>query len=85
MEVNERIAGHRTSVFSEENFSQIYPAMRRKSKPQAPNPKETPNLNIQMNVSWRFTMGICRFVWSLGFAVWDFPLAGSSRRHGRSG
>src|SRR5436305_15201575 len=29
MEVNERIAGHRASVFSEENFSQIYPAFHR--------------------------------------------------------
>jgi hypothetical protein len=29
VKVNEGIAGHRTSVFSEENFSQIYPAFHR--------------------------------------------------------
>ncbi|PYM09434.1 MAG: hypothetical protein DMF15_05865 [Verrucomicrobia bacterium] len=29
MKVNERISGHRASVFSEENFSQIYPAFHR--------------------------------------------------------
>jgi hypothetical protein len=60
MEVNERIAGHRTSVFSEENFSQIYPAFQRNFGPMGirersadarPNPKETPNPNIQRDVA----------------------------------
>jgi hypothetical protein len=84
MEVNERIAGHRTSVFSEENFSQIYPAMRRRSKPQAPNPKETPNLNIQRDVSRRIFLEFVGL-----FGAWDwglgFPLAGSYGRHGTPG
>src|SRR5437773_7956383 len=85
MEVNERIAGHRTSVFSEANFSQIYPAMR--PKIQTPNSKSQGNSKSQYsnecflavyygNLSVCLELGICRL---------GFPLAGSFGRHGTPG